>query len=357
MADHDFDDFYASNYGRFVVQLYAVTGSLPDAEDAVQEAFARASVHWGRVRAYEMPEAWVRRVALNVAFTGLRRARRVVEVLTRAEPPPAAPLPGASVELVEALGRLPLHFRQVLVLHYLADLPVERVAGELGIAVGTAKSRLARARDALAARGAARWTAQPDLQPVSPPPTTRPAVVPSTNTAPATSATAPVTTGSPTTSTPPRPTGTVVLRADGLGVAAFGTAEGDALRALQDRLGPTEERGSWSGATPFGTCPGPVRAARWGRLYVLFTSGPTRYDPAGRWHLFAYQVDAVQRTTLDPQYSGPPPTAPPPLRGYSPRTAAGIGFGSTVAELRGSLTGDTPGATVTFLAAGAVCGE
>jgi RNA polymerase sigma-70 factor (ECF subfamily) len=147
MADRDFDDFYASNYGRLVVQLYAVTGNLPDAEDAVQEAFARASVHWGRIRAYELPEAWVRRVALNVAFTGLRRARRVMEVLTRAEPPP---LPGATLELVEALRKLPLHFRQVLVLHYLADLPVERVAAELGIAVGTAKSRLARARDALA---------------------------------------------------------------------------------------------------------------------------------------------------------------------------------------------------------------
>jgi RNA polymerase sigma-70 factor, ECF subfamily len=150
MADHDFDDFYASNYGRVVVQLYAVTGNLPDAEDAVQEAFARASIHWGRVRAYELPEASVRRVALNVAFTGLRRARRVLEVLTRAQPPPPPPLPGAALELVEALGRLPLPFRQVLVLHYLADLPVERVAGELGIAVGTAKSRLARARDALA---------------------------------------------------------------------------------------------------------------------------------------------------------------------------------------------------------------
>jgi RNA polymerase sigma-70 factor (ECF subfamily) len=150
MVDQDFEEFYASNYGRFVVQLYAVTGSLPDAEDAVQEAFARASVHWGRVRAYQLPEAWVRRVALNLAFTGLRRARRVMEVLTRAAPPPAPPLPGASLELVEALGRLPLPFRQVLVLHYLADLPVERVAGELGIPVGTAKSRLSRARDALA---------------------------------------------------------------------------------------------------------------------------------------------------------------------------------------------------------------
>jgi RNA polymerase sigma-70 factor (ECF subfamily) len=177
MADRDFDEFYAANYGRFVVQLYAVTGSLPDAEDAVQEAFARASVHWGRIRGYELPEAWVRRVALNVAFTGLRRARRRMEALTRAAPPPAPPLPGASLELVEALRRLPPQFRQVLVLHYLtrlahyrnvrpdrpqgsrglgnaqaslADLPVERVAGELSIAVGTAKSRLSRARDALA---------------------------------------------------------------------------------------------------------------------------------------------------------------------------------------------------------------
>jgi len=241
---------------------------------------------------------------------------------------------------------------------------------------------------AVAARGAARWTAQPDLQPVSPPPTTRPAVVPSTTTAPAASTTTPVTT-SPTTIAPPRPTGTVTLRADGLGVAAFGAAEGDALRALQRRLGPTDERGSWSGATPFGTCPGPVRAVRWGRLYVLFTNGPTRYDPAGRWHLFAWQVDAVQRTKVDPRYAGPtPPPEPPPLRGYSPRTAAGIGFGSTVAELRaaygsrvrisfgepgmtyrftvgqgaagelsGSLSGATPEATVTNLVAGAVCGE
>ena len=151
MPDRDFDDFYASNYGRFVVQLYAVTGNLPDAEDAVQEAFARASVHWGRVRAYELPEAWVRRVALNVAFTGLRRARRVMDVLTRAEPPPPPPLPSATVELVEALGKLPLHFRQVLVLHYLADRQVHQIADELGVAEGTVKSRLFRGREAMAA--------------------------------------------------------------------------------------------------------------------------------------------------------------------------------------------------------------
>jgi len=70
MAERDFGEFYAGNYGRLVIQVYAVTGNLADAEDAVQEAFARASVRWGRVGGYNSPEGWVRRVALNLAFTG-----------------------------------------------------------------------------------------------------------------------------------------------------------------------------------------------------------------------------------------------------------------------------------------------
>jgi hypothetical protein len=38
-----------------------------DAEDLVQEAMARASARWGRLRDYDVPEAWVRRVAMNLA--------------------------------------------------------------------------------------------------------------------------------------------------------------------------------------------------------------------------------------------------------------------------------------------------
>ena len=244
------------------------------------------------------------------------------------------------------------------------------------------------------AQGIDRWPGRSDLRPVGPGPTSRPAPAPST-TVPPVSSTVPPTSAEPAPSTTRTATAagagrSGMLRVDGLGGTAFGTAEGDALAALRNKLGTPEERRSWaSPQTPFGTCPGPLRVARWGRLYALFTSGPTRYRPGGGWHLFAYQVDAVQRSVLDPRYSGAtPPPEPPPLGGYSPRTGAGIGFGSTLARLRraygdrvevttgepgnmawfrvdlgaagelsGSLSGAAPAATVTLITAGAGCGE
>jgi RNA polymerase sigma-70 factor, ECF subfamily len=118
----------------------------------VQEAFARASIRWARLRAYDAPEAWVRRVATNLATSGLRRARRQLAALARLGTAAAEP-PGSTDRLaIEAgLRRLPLRHRQVLVLHHGADLPVDEVARQLRVPIGTVKSRLARARAALGA--------------------------------------------------------------------------------------------------------------------------------------------------------------------------------------------------------------
>jgi RNA polymerase sigma-70 factor, ECF subfamily len=151
-GDDDFEDFYQASYPRLVGQLTVLTGSLEDAEDAVQEAFARASTRWARLRGYEAPEAWVRRVALNLATSGLRRTRRQLAALARMRTATGAP-PGATDRLVIEAGlrRLPLRQRQVLVLYYGADLPVEEVARQLRVPTGTVKSRLARARAALGA--------------------------------------------------------------------------------------------------------------------------------------------------------------------------------------------------------------
>jgi RNA polymerase sigma-70 factor (ECF subfamily) len=150
----DFEDFYAAVFDQLVGQLFLVTGNLQDAEDAVQEALTRAALRWPRLRRYRAPEAWVRRVAMNLASDGFRRFRRRLAVAVRLradlESRQAAPLevPG----LMDALRALPVAQRKVVVLRHLLDLPVEEVAAELGVPVGTVKSRLARARGALAAR-------------------------------------------------------------------------------------------------------------------------------------------------------------------------------------------------------------
>jgi RNA polymerase sigma-70 factor, ECF subfamily len=147
-----FEEFYLATVGRLLGHLFPVTGDLHEAEEIVQEAYARASTHWARLRDYEVPEAWVRRVAMNLAADRRRRLQRQARALLRAGPP--AHVPPVSVEalaLAEALRTLPMHQRQAIVLHHLADLPVEEVAATLGTRSGTVKSWLARGRRALAA--------------------------------------------------------------------------------------------------------------------------------------------------------------------------------------------------------------
>lgn len=119
----DFDAFSMASFGRVVGQLFVVLGDLNEAEDVVQEAFTRAAARWSRVRAYEAPEAWVRRVALNQAFTVMRRTKRQLRMLGRLAPPQAAPEPPSDMlDLLAAMRRLPASQREVLVLHYLVEL-------------------------------------------------------------------------------------------------------------------------------------------------------------------------------------------------------------------------------------------
>jgi RNA polymerase sigma-70 factor, ECF subfamily len=151
MADDGFAAFYAGSYRRLLGQLFAVTGDLAEAENVLQEAYARAFARWSRVGDYDLPEAWVRRVAINLAAMAERSLRRRARALLRLGPPPLVPeLSPDLVDLRDALAALPLGQRQVIVLHHLVGLPVEEVARELRLAPGTVKSRLARGRAAMA---------------------------------------------------------------------------------------------------------------------------------------------------------------------------------------------------------------
>ena len=103
MGDDSFAAFYTASYQRLLGQLFAVTGDLAEAENLLQEAYARAVVRWAQVCAYDSPEAWVRRVALNLAA---RRLRRRAVALWRLGPPPVVPeLSPELLDLHRALGR------------------------------------------------------------------------------------------------------------------------------------------------------------------------------------------------------------------------------------------------------------
>jgi RNA polymerase sigma factor (sigma-70 family) len=143
----DLDALYAASYRRLVVQMYAICGNLNDAEDAVQEAFITAIRKRRTLRGVQNPEAWIRTVALHRLHGGWRHASVVRRhQLANRGGQPAVEVGPEHVALVSALKRLHQSQREVVVLHYLADLSLAEIADHLDIAVGTVKSRLGRGR-------------------------------------------------------------------------------------------------------------------------------------------------------------------------------------------------------------------
>lgn len=153
MDELEFDEFYSASFQRVVGQVYAMIGNRDEAQECVQEAFARAWAHRRKLDRAEHPEAWVRTTAYRLAVSRWRRTtlgRRPVDRALGA-PTETAPPSEAHVALVAALKQLPEAQRQALVLHHIADLPVYDIAREVGVPEGTIKARLSRGRAALAA--------------------------------------------------------------------------------------------------------------------------------------------------------------------------------------------------------------
>jgi hypothetical protein len=116
--------------------------------------------------------------------------------------------------------------------------------------------------------------------------------------------------------------GRLVLDPEGLGVARFGDAPDLVVAAVTRVLGkPRSDTGWKPRGEVYGVCPGTkTRAVTWGQFTALFTDGPTRHGPSGTEHFFLWSVQGDAKAT-------------------SAATAAGIGLGSTVAELRSAYPG------------------
>lgn len=146
------EEIYRGCAHRILATVYGLTGSMSEAQDAVQEAFARAIASPSKVRAASNPEAWLLTVARNIARSRYRRRRRL-DVLMRRKPTEPTEMPGLSpdrVALLAALQSLPMRQREAVALHYLADLDIASVAEIMAAPVGTVKSWIRRARIRLA---------------------------------------------------------------------------------------------------------------------------------------------------------------------------------------------------------------
>jgi RNA polymerase sigma-70 factor, ECF subfamily len=163
---------YRRLYERFKDRIYNVcfriTGNPSDALDASQETFG---ILFRRMREFRFESrfsSWVYRIAVNASIDVRRRARsrRVASLESMAEGPGDGAKYDLADRLIEmpsisasrrefeqaiqlAISRLSTKLRTIVVLRYMENLSYEEVAETLSISLGTVKSRLARAHEAL----------------------------------------------------------------------------------------------------------------------------------------------------------------------------------------------------------------
>jgi len=147
-------EFLGNDYPRLVAGVAMVAGSRPAAEDAVQEALARAWERSERGERIDSLPAWVTGVAMNLSRSRFRRMRaearareRIAATVVPADEVGAA---GVRVDVRSSLAELPRRQREVTVLRYYLGMDVAEIAATLGVAEGTVKVSLHRARRALA---------------------------------------------------------------------------------------------------------------------------------------------------------------------------------------------------------------
>lgn len=149
---NDFDQFFREHYARVVGSLRLTGGDVSEAEDAAQEAFAKAMLRWKSVSVMDRPATWV----YVVAIRELRRRRpRRDQSLASDQPASEASLPdhagavAAGADVEHALRALPPRQRLAVVLRFHADLTVPEVSRAMRCSEGTVKSTLHSALDRL----------------------------------------------------------------------------------------------------------------------------------------------------------------------------------------------------------------
>jgi RNA polymerase sigma-70 factor (ECF subfamily) len=147
-----FEELYRATVGRIHALCLRMSGDPHLAEELTQESYL---VAWRKLATFRGESAfstWLHRVAVNVVLghrrTRDRRRERVVEELDAAVQSPTAEVahPGTTVDLERAISKLPERARTVFVLHDIEGFRHREIARLAGMAEGTSKAQLSRAR-------------------------------------------------------------------------------------------------------------------------------------------------------------------------------------------------------------------
>lgn len=145
MSSRDYEAFYAETYARVLSAVIMASGDRVNAEDAVQDAYAKALRKWDEVGGYDAPEAWLTKVAIRQLWKSARPRRAEKSRLKVTLPPMSTPEESAEArEVLSVLATLPLNVRAALVLCRVLGWPQQEVADIFGVPRATVANRILR---------------------------------------------------------------------------------------------------------------------------------------------------------------------------------------------------------------------
>ena len=153
-SEADFERLYRNSYRRILGTLITLVRDIPTAEDCAQETYERAYRNWSGWRPDASPEAWLHRIAINVAISDrrhqrIRQAGELVKRLGRPSPGPDPAHLAEQSEVFRAIQKLPTKQAAALVLRHYHGYSNREIGAALGVPEQTVASRLATARKQL----------------------------------------------------------------------------------------------------------------------------------------------------------------------------------------------------------------
>ena len=148
-----FEALYRAHAGRVYALCLRLTADAAQAEERTQDAFVRAWERLATFRGESAFSSWLYRLTVNEVLLGRRAERRREQRVVTTDDPAALERlrdatagPGIALDLERAVAVLPPGAREVFVLHDVEGYRHDEIAQLTGIAVGTSKAQLFRAR-------------------------------------------------------------------------------------------------------------------------------------------------------------------------------------------------------------------